>query len=575
MHIGSGSRCSNARARTRRIGVGDRAARRSTRTWRWPTGCCRGRCCDSRSSRSRSRRARSGGCRSCSSGSTASTRTAGRGRISIRSLTDLPSTQVPGRVFGCFFDDMVGVDARHRIGVGQLVFETDYPHQDSTWPDTPELVARDRRAGARATSSRCSYARTPSRCSTSTRAISGPSTRELERRPDDLRHSSSATAPSSTAPASRPSAPTSASSAAASPTIGRIRERGTTEIDAEGHAVTPGFIDGHTHMDAQVFWDQLGTNSCWHGVTTVVMGNCGFTLAPSRHRRDGSSWSATSSAPRTSPGGARRRHRLDLDDASPSTSTPSTACPKGINYAANIGHSALRTYVMGERAFEGEATDDDLDRMKAELHDALHAGALGFTTSRTMHHQTSDDRPVASRLASWDEVVRLVEVLGELGAGIFQFVEDPTPPACRDKDAAGPRALGRDRRALRPSRRYAPRSLTSSTAPPRPADACGASPTPGGSEPSRRSARSCRSIGCPYGASCARFRSTSSAVASRDPERRRPAGEDRRRGPLRRRVRRRGAPARVRPHAGPRRPGTAEPHRRRGRLARAASTRSS
>src|SRR3569832_905040 len=65
-----------------------------------------------------------------------------------------------------------------------------------------------------------------------------------------------------------------------SATVGRIRERGATELDASEHVVTPGFIDGHTHMDAQVFWDPLGTSSCWHGVTTVVMGHCGFTLAP-------------------------------------------------------------------------------------------------------------------------------------------------------------------------------------------------------------------------------------------------------------------------------------------------------
>jgi N-acyl-D-aspartate/D-glutamate deacylase len=209
--------------------------------------------------------------------------------------------------------------------------------------------------------------------------------------------------------------------------IGRIKERGTTDLDADGHVVTPGFIDTHTHMDAQVFWDELGTNSCWHGVTTVVMGHCGFTLAPTRddahelvvrnlERAEdiapaalaaGIEWSWTDFA-----------GYLDALDR----------LPKGLNYAANIGHSALRTYVMGERAFEGEATPDDIAVMKAELEAALRAGAFGFTTSRTKHHQTSDDRPVASRLASWGEVCELVGVLGDLGVGIFQSVSDPDVP---------------------------------------------------------------------------------------------------------------------------------------------------
>ena len=150
-------------------------------------------------------------------------------------------------------------------------------------------------------------------------------------------------------------------------TLGRIRESGAREVDAEGRFVTPGFVDGHTHMDAQVFWDPLGTCSCWHGVTTVVMGNCGFTLAPCRETEK----DLVDAQPR-----ARRGHRratpwlegitwqwetyADYLDALDRT-------PKGINYSGYIGHSALRTYVMGERAFEQTASDDDLAAMRREV----------------------------------------------------------------------------------------------------------------------------------------------------------------------------------------------------------------
>jgi len=213
--------------------------------------------------------------------------------------------------------------------------------------------------------------------------------------------------------------------------IGRIREGARQVVDAEGRVVAPGFIDGHTHMDAQIFWDPLGTCSCWHGITSVVMGNCGFTLAPCADKDKqlvmrnleraedisadamnvGIEWSWTT-----------YREYLDTLER----------LPKGINYSGYIGHSALRTYVMGERAFDGAATEDDIKAMEAQLRDAIEAGAIGFTTSRSPSHETPDRRPVASRMADWSEVRRLVNAMGDLNAGIFELAGENVD---RNKDA--------------------------------------------------------------------------------------------------------------------------------------------
>jgi N-acyl-D-aspartate/D-glutamate deacylase len=206
-------------------------------------------------------------------------------------------------------------------------------------------------------------------------------------------------------------------------TIGKIHAPADEVIDAEGHVVTPGFVDGHTHMDAQVFWDSLGSCSCYHGVTSVVMGNCGFTLAPCREAEvdfvfrnleraedidrnamlEGIKWQWE-----TYP------EYLDVVDK----------LPKGINYAGYVGHSALRTYVMGERAFTDQATEDDLAAMKHQVAESIKAGAIGFSTSRSRSHQTADDRPVASRIGSDEEVHELVRTMGDLDAGIFQLATD-------------------------------------------------------------------------------------------------------------------------------------------------------
>jgi N-acyl-D-amino-acid deacylase len=205
--------------------------------------------------------------------------------------------------------------------------------------------------------------------------------------------------------------------------VGRVDERGAEEIDAEGHVVTPGFIDGHTHMDAQVLWDPLGSCSCFHGVTSVVMGNCGFTLAPARPaQRD------------LVVRNLERAEDISRDalaagiewtwETFPEYLEAIDRAPKAINYAAQIGHSALRTWAMGERAFEAPAGEDDLRLMERELEAALRAGAVGFTTSRSDQHATPDDQPVASRLADWPEVQRLVSVLAGLGAGVFEIARE-------------------------------------------------------------------------------------------------------------------------------------------------------
>jgi len=202
--------------------------------------------------------------------------------------------------------------------------------------------------------------------------------------------------------------------------VGQVDGAGREEIDAEGLVVAPGFVDGHTHMDAQVFWDGLGASSCWQGVTTVVMGNCGYTLAPVM--------------PKDRRLLARNIERAeDIPGEAIAAALPWTwstfaeyldvleTLSKGVNYAQAIGHSALRIWAMGERAYDGPATADDLRVMERELRSALEAGAVGLTTSTSRTHFTADDRPVASRLASWDEVVSLVSLMGRESSGVFQI----------------------------------------------------------------------------------------------------------------------------------------------------------
>ncbi len=192
---------------------------------------------------------------------------------------------------------------------------------------------------------------------------------------------------------------------------------GDEVLDAGDHVVAPGFIDIHTHYDAQVFWDPALTPSCFHGVTTVVAGNCGFSIAPTRaEHRDLI---------------ARTLENVeDMDVAALEAGIPWDFVTFeeylgsverrgiGLNYAAYIGHTALRLFVMGDDAYEREAKPDELIRMQDVLRDAMLAGAAGFATSFAPTHRGVDGKPVPSRFASPAEFEALLEVMGDVRRGI-------------------------------------------------------------------------------------------------------------------------------------------------------------
>jgi N-acyl-D-aspartate/D-glutamate deacylase len=194
-------------------------------------------------------------------------------------------------------------------------------------------------------------------------------------------------------------------------------------LDAEGAVVAPGFVDCHTHYDAQVFWDRMLTISPWHGVTSVVVGNCGFGIAPTRpaHRDlilrtlenvEGMSLAAL----RAGVGG---------EDAWPFETFPEfldaiEARGIAINLAALVGHTPVRLYVMGEEATEREATADEVAEMERIVAEALDAGAVGFATSKAPTHVGYAGKPVPSRAAAIEEIERLVGCLGESPHGVFQ-----------------------------------------------------------------------------------------------------------------------------------------------------------
>jgi N-acyl-D-amino-acid deacylase len=196
---------------------------------------------------------------------------------------------------------------------------------------------------------------------------------------------------------------------------------GRREIDAEGLLVTPGFVDMHTHYDGQVTWDPYLTPSSFHGCTTVVMGNCGVGFAPARP--DKHDWLIGLMEGVEDIPGAALAEGLEWDwETFPEYMDALEKSPHAIDFATQVPHGAVRAYVMGERGAANEAaTDDDIAAMKAIVKEAIEAGALGFSTSRTLMHKSIDGVPVPGTFAVRDELFGIGEALKESGQGVFEL----------------------------------------------------------------------------------------------------------------------------------------------------------
>lgn len=206
--------------------------------------------------------------------------------------------------------------------------------------------------------------------------------------------------------------------------IGHVSGAGDVEIDASGLIVTPGFVDVHTHYDGQATWDECLAPSSWHGVTTAVVGNCGVGFAPCRpddHDRLVKLMEGVEDIP-----GVVLTEGLPWTwETFPQYLDEIETRPHDIDIATQIPHGPLRVYVMGERAERLEpATPEDIAQMASLAGEAVRAGALGFSSSRTINHRTSEGRPTPSLKAAADELLGIADALKRENAGTLQFVSD-------------------------------------------------------------------------------------------------------------------------------------------------------
>jgi N-acyl-D-aspartate/D-glutamate deacylase len=203
--------------------------------------------------------------------------------------------------------------------------------------------------------------------------------------------------------------------------VGRLRDADAARvIDATGLTLTPGFVDVHTHYDAQLHFESSASPSSWHGVTTVLSGNCGFTLAPSKPQDldwlvhmlakvEGMSAEAISSG-------------VDFAGGSVGDFLGNLDGRVGVNFAMYVGHAALRRWVMGAAGSERAATDDEILQMKALLDEGMRQGALGFSTSQLDVHADHEGKPVPPNLATAEEIVALSSVLADYDEGVLEHL---------------------------------------------------------------------------------------------------------------------------------------------------------
>jgi N-acyl-D-amino-acid deacylase len=215
--------------------------------------------------------------------------------------------------------------------------------------------------------------------------------------------------------------------------VGYVPQRGRRELDASGKLVTPGFVDIHTHLDAQLAWDPIASSSCWHGVTSVVIGNCGVTFAPVK--RSDHAWLAEMMESVEDIPARSILDGLPWDWESYGEFLAWLGrTPKGVNVGGLVGHSAVRWYAMGERSLDPDAapTGDELAEIGVLVEEALAAGALGFSSSRTLRHKVPDGRYVPGTFAGPEELAVIADALRRRG-GVFEVAprfdgEGPSEP---------------------------------------------------------------------------------------------------------------------------------------------------